>query len=362
MKGGEFPAHPPIGWEGTVMSLHKTCLRAASAIACLLVMSSSPLAGAETPAEFYGGRQVTLIVPTGPSGGYSVYGQYLAHHLGNHLPGKPTVVIKYMPGGGGNTAANYLYKVAPKDGSVVAEMFSTLPVTQALHPAGADFDATKFSWLGSIAPMINVVSVLHDAPAATLEDARKKPVVIGATGKSADLYIYPKLMNAILGTQFKIVLGYADSGSVLLAMESGEAQGVAMGLEAWRVTRPEWVKDNKVVMIAQNGLKRDDQIPNVPTLVELARTPEDKEVMEFVAVPPVLGRAFAAPPGIPQDRLAALRKAFEDTMKDPAFVDELKARGLSIQPTSGPDVAALMARVKSTPPAVVQRTKGMLGF
>jgi tripartite-type tricarboxylate transporter receptor subunit TctC len=347
---------------GSVMSSHKSLLHAALAIACLLLTLGLPRAGAETPAEFYGGRQVTLIVPTGPSGGYSVYGQFLAHHLGNHLPGKPTVVIKYMPGGGGNTAANYLYTVAPKDGSVFAEMFSTLPITQALHPAGADFDATKFSWLGSIAPMINVVSVLHDAPAATLDGARKTPVVIGATGKSADLYIYPKLMNAILGTRFKIVLGYADSGSVLLAMESGEAQGLAMGLEAWRVTRPEWVKDKKVVMLAQNGLRRDAQIPDVPTLVELAHTPQDKEVMAFVAVPPVLGRSFAAPPGIPQDRLAALRKAFEETMKDPAFVDELKARGLTIQPTSGPDVAALLARVKSTPPAVVQRTKTILGF
>lgn len=344
------------------MSLHKSRLHRALAIACLLVISTSPVAGAETPEQFYAGRQITLIVPTGPSGGYSVYGQFLAHHLGNHLPGKPTVVIKYMPGGGGNVAANYLYKVAPKDGSVVAEMFSTLPVTQALHPAGADFDATKFSWLGSVAPMINVVSIRHDAPAVTLDDARKTPVVIGATGKSADLYIYPKLMNAILGTKFKIVLGYADSGSVLLAMESGEAQGVAMGLEAWQVTRPEWVKDRKVVMIAQNGLKRDDQIPEVPTLVELARTPEDKDVMKFVAVPPVLGRAFAGPPDIPQDRLAALQKAFEDTMKDPAFVNDLKARGLSIQPTSGNDIAALMERVKSTPRAVIERTKRILGF
>jgi tripartite-type tricarboxylate transporter receptor subunit TctC len=329
---------------------------------CLALLSIGPVAGADTPAQFYAGRQVTLIVPTGPSGGYSIYGQFLARHLGNHLPGKPTVIIKYMPGGGGNVAANYLYRVAPKDGSVVAEMFSTLPVTQALQPAGADFDATKFSWLGSIAPMINVVTVLHDAPAATLDDARKTPVVIGATGKSADLYIYPKLMNAILDTKFKIVLGYADSGSVLLAMESGEAQGVAMGLEAWQVTRPEWVKDKKVVMIAQNGLKRDAQIADVPTLVELAPNAADKEVMKFVAIPPVLGRAFAGPPDIPQDRLAALRKAFEETMKDPAFVNDLQTRGLSVQPTSGTDIAALMAGVKSTSPAVIARTKELLGF
>ena len=227
------------------------------------------------------GRQVTLVVPTGPGGGYAIYGQIFSRYFGNHIPGNPTLIVQYMPGGGGNVAANYLYNVAPKDGSVIASLFSTLTVTQALQPSGAHFDATKFSWIGSIAPMVNAIGVWQKAPALTIEDAKVKQVIIGATGKSADLYIYPKIMDAVLGTKFKIVLGYDSSGAILLAMQSGEVQGMAMGLEAWYAMRPEWIKNKDVVLIAQTGIKRDPLLADVPTLVELAPSSEGKQVMTF---------------------------------------------------------------------------------
>ena len=327
-----------------------------------LVAAAIRPALAGTPGEFYAGRQVTFIVPTGPGGGYALYGQILSRYLAAHIPGRPTLVLKYMPGAGGNVAANYLFKVAPKDGSVIAALFSTLTVTQALQPAGVQFDATKFSWLGSIAPMVNAIGVLGSAPAHTYEELKQRQVVIGATGKSADLYIYPKIMNSILGTKFKIVLGYDSSGAILLAMQSGEAQGMAMGLEAWYAMRPEWVKNKNVVMVAQNGIKRDPLIPDVPTLVELASTPEDKQVMAFLAAPAVLGRAVAAPPEIPADRLAALRTAFDETMRDPAFQKELTSRHLSVQPTSGTAIAGFLKQVSSTPKPLIERAKKLLDF
>lgn len=337
--------------------------RSALAIAALVSLVATAIpALAETPVEFYAGRQVTFIVPTGPGGGYALYGQILSRYLAAHIPGHPTLVLKYMPGAGGNVAANYLFKVAPKDGSVIASLFSTLTVTQALQPAGVQFDATKFSWLGSIAPMVNAIGVLGSAPAHTYEELKQKQVVIGATGKSADLYIYPKIMNSILGTKFKIVLGYDSSGAILLAMQSGEAQGMAMGLEAWYAMRPEWVKNKNVLMVAQNGIKRDPLIPDVPTLVELASTPEDKQVMTFLAAPAVLGRAVAAPPEIPADRLAALRTAFDDTMRDPAFQKELTSRHLSVQPTSGTAIAGFLEQVSSTPKPLIERAKKLLDF
>lgn len=342
------------------MSLFRYLLRAALLIA--LMLGAAFAANAQTATQFYKGRTLTVIVPAGPSGGYPLYGQLLSQYIGKHIPGNPTVVVQYMPGAGGNVAANYLYNVAAKNGTVIALVFSTLTVTQALQPSGVQFDATKFSWLGSIAPMINVVSVWYKAPAVTLEGLKEKQVVIGATGKLNDLYIYPQLMNALLGTKFKIVLGYDDSGSVLLAMENGEAQGIAMGIEVWQATRPEWIKDKKVIMIAQNGLKRDKLIPDVPTLVELAKSPEDKEIMTFVAAPAVLGRAVTAPPGISRDRLAVLRKAFNETMQDPDFVKAVTSRGLSVQPTSGQDVANFIQKIGATPKPVIERTKQLLGY
>jgi len=181
-------------------------------------------AAAEDAASFYKGQQVTVIVPTGPGGGYALYGQIFTRYFGKHIPGQPTVIIKYMPGAGGNVAANYLYNAAPKDGTVVALLFSTLTVTQALQPTGTQFDATKFSWLGSIAPMINGIGIWHKAPTDTLAGAKQQQVVMGATGKSADLYIYPQIMNAVLGTKFKMVIGYKSSEDVNLAMERGEGE------------------------------------------------------------------------------------------------------------------------------------------
>lgn len=327
----------------------------------LIVMRLEP-ARADDVASFYKGQQVTLIVPTGPGGGYALYGQIFSRYLGDHIPGKPTVIVKYQPGGGGNVAANYLYNIAPKDGSTIAMLFSTLTVTQALQPSGALFDAAKFSWLGSIAPMINAIGIWHKAPADTIDGAKEKQIAMGATGKSADLYIYPQIMNALLGTKFKIVLGYDSSGAILLAMQSGEVQGMAMGLEAWSAERPEWIENKDVIIVAQNGIKRDVKIPNVPTLVELANTPEDKQIMTFLATPAVLGRAIAAPPGIPADRLAALRKAFDDTMEDPQLQNDLTSRHLSIGPTPGDHIADFINSVSATPPSVIERTKKLLMF
>ncbi len=319
-------------------------------------------ANADPAADFYSGRQVTLIVPTGPGGGYSLYGQFLGRYLGKHIPGNPTVVVQNMPGGGGNVAADDLYNVAPNNGTTIASLFSTMTVTQALQPSGAHFDATKFGWIGSIAPMVNAVGVMQKPSPISLEDAKTKPLVIGATGKSADLYIYPRIMNALLGTKFKIVLGYDSSGAILLAMQSGEVSGMAMGLEIWDALRPDWIKRKEIAFIAQTGVKRDPQLADVPTLLELASTPQDKQVMTFLASPAVLGRVIAAPPGLPPERLATLRKAFNETMNDPEFRNTLTARGLGIDPTSGIEIAKFIEQSSATPTAVLDRTKTLLGF
>lgn len=198
------------------------------------VIAGVVIARADDAGGFYSGRQVTLIVPTGPGGGYALYGQILSLHLGKHIPGNPTVITQEMPGGGGNVAANYLYNVAPKDGTVIASLFSTITVAQALQPSGANFDAGKFGWIGSIAPMVNAVGVWQKASAIGFDDAKSKEVIIGATGKSADLYIYPKIMNALLGTKFKIVLGYDSSGSICWRCNPAKCRAWPWGLKPGR--------------------------------------------------------------------------------------------------------------------------------
>jgi tripartite-type tricarboxylate transporter receptor subunit TctC len=324
------------------------------------VVATSQIAFAQS--DFYAGRQITLIIPAGAGGGYALYSQILAGHLGKHIPGNPTVVTQHMPGAGGNVAANYLYNAAPKDGSVIGALFSTLTITQALEPSGVRFDANKFSWIGSIAPMVNTLGIWFRSPADSFDKAKSTEVIMGATGKSSELYIYPKIMNELLGTKFKIVLGYDGSGAILLAMERGEVNGMAMALEAWTATRPEWVQGKKIIHLAQTGPKRDPQMPDVPTLVELAKSPEDKAVMSFLAAPAALGRIVAAPPGIPADRLAILRKAFDDTMQSEDFKKDLTTRGLSVEPMPGKQLEEYVRQISSTPPEQVQRAKRLLGF
>src|SRR5262245_9190591 len=323
-------------------------------------------ARAETAAEFYAGKQVSLLIGTTAGGGYDAYGRLLARHLGRHIPGNPAIIAKNMPGAGGLTLAKHLYHRAPKDGTEIATVQNGLPFEKLfymLSPGGnnALFDSTKFGWLGSMTQTVFVVVTWHTAPVKTLQDAMAREVILGASTTSADSYVLAMLSNNLLGTKFKVVHGYAGATEVDLAVENGEVQGEAG--KDWTTltsTRPQWIRDRKINILVQMGMKPHADIKGVPMAIDLAKTPDDRRLMEVVFAKFGMSRPFMAPPDLPQERLAVLRRAFDATLKDPVVLAEAQRLGMELNPVSGEEVAALVTKMMNTPGMLAERAREVL--
>ena len=310
--------------------------------------------------------QISLLIGTTPGGGYDVYARALARHIGRYLPGQPAVIPKNQPGAGGLTLANYIYNKAPADGSEFATVQNGLPfekLFQTLSPEGRNalFDATKFGWIGSITQTVFVTVTWHTSPVKTLKDATQQQAILGASAMSSDSYVLAMLTNRLLDTKFKVVHGYPGAAEVDLAVENGEVQGEAG--KDWTTltsTRPLWIRDKKINILVQMGMTPHADIKDVPMAIELAKTPEDRKVMEVVFAKFGMSRPFLAPPGLPAERLAALRRAFDATMTDPAFFADAQKLGMEVNPVRGGDVEALVARMMSTPSELAQRARDAL--
>lgn len=325
-----------------------------------LAITSHSVATADPIADFYRGKTITLVLNAGAGGMFGLYGRTFVPHMARHVPGKPTMVVQYMPGAA--RMANYVYNAAPKDGTYIAAASKYMPMFQVLRPTGVKYEATKFNWIGNIARTTTVVSVWHKAPATSLADAKRKQVIIAATGLGSESAINPLIMNALLGTKFKVVTGYKGIAGVHLALANGEGQGMSFSYISLKTKKPQWLRDKKVIHLAQVGMRRNPELPDVPLLIELVSDPKEKAIMEFVSAANAFGRNIFAPPGVPAARVAALRKAFDATMKDPQFLADAKKRGLRVAPVSGVEVDRLVRKVVSTPPALVKRTKEVLGY
>lgn len=319
-------------------------------------------ASADAVADFYRGKTVSIVLGTGPGRTYDLYARLLATHMSRHIPGQPTMIVQYMGGAGGLKATNYVYNAAPRDGTVIATLFGSLPSLEKLRPEAAKYVSEKFNWLGAFSRIVNVVAVMNNAPATTLDDAKKREVVIGSIGRGNSTYQWPAMMNAILGTKFKIVSGYRSGGAIYKAMESGEVHGYAPVWLSLSATKAAWLKEKKVMVLAQMGLNKIDELPDTPLMLDLAKTEEDKALVRFLASGSPLGRAALTTPGVPADRLAALRGAFEATMKDPAYLADAKAKKLLIAPSSRAEVEAAVKQIVNTPPAQLARIKTILGY
>jgi tripartite-type tricarboxylate transporter receptor subunit TctC len=310
--------------------------------------------------------QVAMLIGTTPGGGYDIYARVLTRHIGRHLPGDPTVIAKNVPGAGGLTLANYMSNRAPSDGSELATVQNGLPfekLFQTLSPEGRNalFDATKFGWIGSMMQTVFVTVTWHTAPVRTLKDATTQQVILGASATSSDSYVLAMLTNRLLDTRFKVVHGYPGAAEVDLAVENGEVQGEAG--KDWTTltsTRPQWIKDRKINILVQMGMKAHADLKDVPMAIELARTPDDRNVMEVVFAKFGMSRPFFAPPGVAPQRLAVLRRAFDATMRDEAFLADAKQLGMEINPVRGEDVEALVARIMATPATLAQRARDVL--
>lgn len=320
---------------------------------------STLIAGATAPADaqpaeqFFKGKQIKLIVGSNAGGNYDQYGRFLARHMGRHLPGHPSIVVQNMPAAGGIQAANFLYNVAPKDGLTIAHLQRTIPQAAIVGLPGTEYDATKFNWLGSLNNEVTVCVAWHEAAVKTLQDVMSRELIIGSQGQT-DGDQFPAVLNTVIGTKFKMVSGYTGGGGMLLAMEQREVDGrCGWSWSSIQTQRPAWLAEKKINILVQTSLQKHPDLPDVPLAMDYVKTPEDKQALEFLFGRNVLGRVFAAPPGVPADRIAALRAAFEAVTKDKDAVAEANKQKLELTPVSAADVQALIERFHRTPKHVI---------
>ena len=321
---------------------------------------AAPVA-AQDVAKFYKGNTVTILMGTGPGGSYDLYAHTIAQHLARHIPGNPTIIVEHMPGHGGANAGNQIYGVAAQDGSKIL-LSHALPLIEKLEGgSGIRFQSAKFQWLGAYDAIAQMLTLWHTAPAKTLADLKTADMVVGAFNKNHLTYQWAMLTKDALGSKFKIVAGYRGGNDLNLAMERGEIAGWTASWENVAGTRPEWLADKKVRILIQYTLQRQKELKDVPTLAEL--TPADKkDLVEFFAAGTPIARAMAVGPGVPKDRLDALRKAFEDTMKDPAFLADAQKRKLSIDVRNAATTQALVEKITGASPELVTRVKKAIGL
>jgi tripartite-type tricarboxylate transporter receptor subunit TctC len=326
----------------------------------VLGLAAAGPAAADPVADFYKGRDVTILVAFSAGGGYGLYARTLAQHLSKQIPGKPTIITQFMPGAGGAKAANYFYNVSPRDGSVISLLSNSAALAQVLQGDKLKYDTSKLNHIGRMVDMRSAIIVWHTAPVKALEDARKETIIFGSTGKSSQDYMNPILMKNVLGYNVKMVMGYKGSKPINLAMEIGEVHAMANSWGSVKARLGHWLKNKQINVIAMVGLTRAPDLAGTPTLLELAKTEQDRAVMELMASTTAVGRAFATPPAVPADRVAALRAAFKATMEDPAFLADARKRKMDLEYMSGEEVQKIVNKTIAAPKSVVERFKKAL--
>jgi len=329
---------------------------AALSLAAIALASAAP-AFAQTPEEFYKGKQIELAIGYPPAGSNDVYARLLARHLGKHIPGNPTVVPQNRPGAGSFLTLAYVYGVAPKDGTVIGIGAPTAPLDEKLGTQGVRFKTAELNWLGHIDSLINIVFLWHTSPVKTFADALKTEAKLSGTGVGSTVSIYPTVTNNVLGTKFKLIMGYKGSNDAQLAVERGEVEGHSTSWTAVKVAHPDWRPDKKINIIVQYALKKHAELPDVPTVVELAKTDEQRQVLRAVMNATEIGTAFFTTPNTPKDRVEALRRAFDATMKDPEFLAEAQKTHLTVGPLPGEELQKLVAEVAAIKPDILEKVR-----
>jgi len=331
----------------------------AAAFAVLMATGAAP---ASAQAPNLAGKNVQMLIGFGPGGGYDLWGRTVGRHIGKHLPGNPTVIPQNMPGGGSFNAANHIYTIAPKDGSVLGIIARDAPLGPLTGAPGARFDPLKISWIGTPTTETNVCIAMNNdkVKVKTFKDLQQSELIIGNTGVGTGTYSYPKAINGLLGTKFKLVSGFPSSTDVFLAMERGEVDGICESLDSVLGKKPDWIATKKLNVLFQGGVVPNPQLKGVPFIVDLARNAEEKQAIEFLYAGQGIGRPFVAPPDMPADRLKMLRDAFMATMKDPEFIADVKKQKLDLEPENGEHLAALIKKIYATPKPVVEKIGALI--
>jgi len=319
----------------------------------LAALAAAPAAHAQPRADF-AGKTVTIISSFGPGGGYTLYADLVARYLGAHLPGRPSVIVKTMPGAGGMNGTNYLANVAARDGTVLGVVPQTVAIAQALGHAGRRYDARAFHWIGRVSSNVEVQQTWHTAKVKTIADAKTHEVVVGGTGPESSSVVFPRILNAMLGMKFKVVAGYEGVNMVSIAMERGEVEGMVRPWAVTKTVRPEWLKERKINLIVQYSLARHPEIGNVPAVVDLAGNDEQRQVLSLYASGSDIGRSIVAPPGVAPEIVAALRTAFSNTMRDAGLIADVRKSGLDIDALAGDRLQAIVGAAVDVPPPVVE--------
>ena len=329
-------------------------VRYASLIVAAVSGLSTPSA-AQDP--FYAGKSIDLVIGYPPAGSNDVYSRALARHLGRHIPGKPNIVPKNMPGAGSFLALANLYNVAPKDGTVIGLGAPTAALDEKLGSSGVRFKTADFNYIGRLDSLINIVFMWHTSPVKTVADAQRIESTLSGTGAGSTVSIYPTVMNHVLGTRFKLIMGYKGSADAQLAVERGEVEGHSTSWTAVKVGHPDWRPSKKISILVQFSLNKHPELPDVPTVVELARNDEERAILRAVMSASEVGTAYFTPPGVPAERVAVLRRAFDATMKDPEFLADAERIKITVNPMTGEELEKLVAEVSNLSPALIDKVR-----
>jgi tripartite-type tricarboxylate transporter receptor subunit TctC len=330
--------------------------KALLALATLLV-AGAPTVAQEDVAAFFKGKTIRLMVGVGVGSGYDINARLLARHMGNHIPGQPAIIVQNQPGAGSLTMTNALYNNGPFDGTVIGASFNGMPTTPLLQPGGARFDPVKLNWLGSTNRETQVMYVWHTAPAQVLDDARTKETVMGGQAPGSTQFDYPVLANHLFGFKFKVVTGYESTPKIHLAMESGEVHGTIANWSTLKAINPGWIADKKIRILAQWTFTKNPELPDVPMFLSVANTEEQRAALRLMLARLEYGRPFFLPPNVPAARVQALRRAFDATMKDPAYLAEADKLKIEVEPLTGEEVANFVEQVIKTPAETVARVR-----
>lgn len=329
------------------------------AVLIVMLQLTSTSARAQTAEEFYKGKALNFLISSAPGGGYDALGRLVARHLPNNFPGNPLVVVRNMPGAGGIVAINHLYSVAPKDGTTFALVTNNTPFSPLLGTQQARYDPSKFNWLGSPSMETGLLAVWHTVPVNTFEDIRSREITVASNGAGSTESFFAHLFNATLGSKMKIVYGYPSVTEAFLAMQRGEIDGYpSIFYSSLMSTQPTWVKDGMLKLLLQFGAEKEPDLPNVPFAADLMKTEEDKLLLKTGIANLSVGRPFAAPPGVPADRVRLLRSALAATFKDPKFLADAASIKIAVNhPRTGPELAETIAETYRTPAPIIEKLR-----
>lgn len=336
-------------------------LAGAAIVAPLMTLVPLKAASAQSIAENFRGKTIRLLVPSSPGGDRGLYPTVFAPFFSKHIPGNPTILPVFMPGAGGSTAVNNVYSVAAPDGLTLVTPLVAVATAQAVGEELVKYDATKLNWIGRISDATRVLLMSTKVDAKTVPEMRGKEVIAGASARTSETYLMPAFMNKVFGTKFKIISGYQSAGKRNLAIENGELQAAITTWNDVRTYHLDWIRDGGIMrLVVQIALSKHPELPNVPLLLDYVENQADHDLIEFMSASSQIGQPYAAPPGVPAPIVEALRRAFDETMKDPGFIEKMKAAKIEYNPATGEEMAQIVARTINAPKSVVERYKAAI--